>query len=117
VLLPFAALLGYWQVGEPRAIDPVVSHPDDPQQMRALIDRLAAHLKQKPDDAEGWALLGRALVSLAHYERATQAFARALQLQPENRELLVDFIKVLAFAGRAEFGAAQLRGRDWLPGA
>jgi len=102
-LLPLAALLGYWQIGEPRAIDPVVSHPDDPEQMRALIDRLAAHLKQKPDDAEGWTLLGRALVSLAHYERAAQAFARALQLQPENRELLVDFIKVLALAGRAEF--------------
>jgi cytochrome c-type biogenesis protein CcmH len=102
-LVPLAALLGYWQLGEPRAIDPVVSHPDDPQQLRALVDQLAAHLKQKPDDADGWALLGRALVSLAHYERAAQAFARALQLQPENHELLVDFIKVLALAGRAEF--------------
>jgi cytochrome c-type biogenesis protein CcmH len=103
VLLPLAAVLGYWQLGEPRAIDPVVSHPDDPQQLRALVDRLAAHLQQKPDDADGWALLGRALVSLAHYERAAQAFARALQLTPQNRELLVDFIKVLALAGRAEF--------------
>lgn len=103
VLVPLAALVGYWQIGEPRALDPHAARPDDPQQLLALVDRLAAHLKQKPDDADGWALMGRALVSLAHYERAAQAFARALQLTPDNRELLVDFIKVLALAGRAEF--------------
>jgi len=103
VLVPLAALVGYWQIGEPRALNPQATRPDDPQQLLALVDRLAAHLKQKPDDADGWALMGRALVSLAHYERAAQAFARALQLTPDNRELLVDFIKVLALAGRAEF--------------
>jgi cytochrome c-type biogenesis protein CcmH len=103
MLVPLAALVGYWQIGEPRALNPQATRPDDPQQLLALVDRLAAHLKQKPDDADGWALMGRALVSLAHYERAAQAFARALQLTPDNRELLVDFIKVLALAGRAEF--------------
>jgi len=103
MLVPLAALVGYWQIGEPRALNTQATRPDDPQQLLALVDRLAAHLKQKPDDADGWALMGRALVSLAHYERAAQAFARALQLTPDNRELLVDFIKVLALAGRAEF--------------
>jgi cytochrome c-type biogenesis protein CcmH len=47
--------------------------------------------------------MGRALVSLGHYERGAQALAHALQLAPENRELLVEFIKSLALAGRAEF--------------
>jgi cytochrome c-type biogenesis protein CcmH len=103
VLVPLAALVGYWQIGEPRGLNSHAARPDDAQQLVALVDRLAAHLKQKPDDADGWALMGRALVSLAHYERAAQAFARALQLTPDNRELLVDFIKVLALAGRAEF--------------
>jgi cytochrome c-type biogenesis protein CcmH len=103
VLLPVAALVGYLLLGSPQALDPQATRPNDEQQMRALVDQLAAHLKQKPEDPEGWALMGRALISLGHYERAAQSFARAVQLAPENRELLVEFIKSLAVAGRAEF--------------
>jgi cytochrome c-type biogenesis protein CcmH len=103
VLVPVAALAGYFVLGEPRALVPHAARPDDPQQMRALVDRLAEHLKQKPEDADGWSLMGRALVSLGHYERGAQALARAVQLAPENRDLLVEFIKALALAGRAEF--------------
>jgi cytochrome c-type biogenesis protein CcmH len=103
LLLPILALLGYWQLGDPRALDPQVLHRDDPQQLRALVDKLALRLQQSPEDVEGWALLGRALSSMGHHERAAQALARAVQLQPENRDLLVEFIKALAIAGRAEF--------------
>ena len=67
--------------------------------MEALAQRLSAQLQQKPDDAEGWTLLARALASLGKYEPATRAYARALQLQPENRDLLVEFVKALAMAG------------------
>jgi cytochrome c-type biogenesis protein CcmH len=103
VLLPLGALLGYFLLGDPRGLDPVATRPSDEQQLRALVDRLTAHLKQKPDDPEGWALMGRALISMGHYERGAQSLARAVQLSPENRELLVEFIKALAIAGRAEF--------------
>jgi cytochrome c-type biogenesis protein CcmH len=76
-----------------------------PQEMAALAERLAVRLEKSPDDAEGWALLGRALTSLGQHGRAARAFARAVQLAPEDRELLVEFIKSLALAGRAEFEA------------
>ena len=110
LLLPLAVVLGYWQLGEPRALN--ASAPSnaaalqfDRKQMEGLVERLRAHLLQTPQDLEGWTLLARALASLDRYEPAAQAYARALQLQPENRELLVEFIKTLALAGRFEFDA------------
>ncbi len=103
LLVPLAAALAYWQLGDPRALRADALRDADPQQLQALTERLAAHLQKSPDDAEGWALLGRALSSLGSYERSARALARAVQLAPENRELLVEFIKALALAGRAEF--------------
>ena len=39
-----------------------------------------------------------------------QAYARALQLMPENRELLVELVKTLAIAGRAAFETRDYAG-------
>ena len=103
VLVPLAAAVGYWQLGDRRALDAEAMRQSDPKQLQALVERLVVQLQKTPDDAEGWVLLGHALNSLGRPERASQAFARALQLTPEDRELLVEFIKSLALAGRAEF--------------
>ena len=90
LLLPLAVALGYWQLGEPRALDSASAGNLDPKQLPGLIERLATHLKQAPQDADGWMLLARAQASLGRYEPAAQAYARALQLQPENHDLLVE---------------------------
>jgi cytochrome c-type biogenesis protein CcmH len=103
LLLPLAAALGYWQLGEPRALRAEAMRNAEPQQLQALTERLAAHLKNSPGDAEGWALLGRSLSSLGQHANAARALAHALQLQPEDKDLLVEFVKSLALAGRAEF--------------
>jgi cytochrome c-type biogenesis protein CcmH len=106
LLLPLAAALGYWQLGEPRALDADAMQAmrgANPQQLEALVQRLAAQLEKSPQDAEGWSLLGRALSSLGHHGEAAKAFARAVQLSPDNRDLLIEFIQGLALAGRVEF--------------
>ena len=103
VLVPLAAAIGYWQLGEPRALNAEVTRQADPAQLQALVERLAAQLQKTPEDADGWALLGRALVSLGRPAEGAQAFARAVQLTPQDRELLVEFIKSLAVAGRSAF--------------
>ena len=105
LLVPLAAALGYWQLGEPRALDAASSGVGSPQEMEALVERLAQKLEKSPGDAEGWALLGRSLASLGQYGRSARAFARAMQVAPESQELLVEFVKSLALAGRAEFEA------------
>ena len=72
LLVPLAAALGYWQLGEPRALQAEAMRNADPQELRALTEKLAAHLQKSPDDAEGWALLGRSLLSQNLYEYSPQ---------------------------------------------
>ena len=105
LLLPLAAVLGYWQLGEPRALDAAATRVADPQEMEALINRLASRLEKSPEDANGWALLARSFASLGQHAKAARAFARAVQLQPDDKDLLVEFIKSLALAGRVAFEA------------
>jgi cytochrome c-type biogenesis protein CcmH len=115
LLLPLAVVIGYLQLGDRRALTAESVQQPDPKQLAALVERLSAHLKQNPQDAEGWALLARAHSSLDRHGPAMQAYSRALQLQPENRELLVELVKTLAIAGRAAFETRDYAGaiRFW----
>jgi len=104
LLVPIVAALGYWQLGEPRALDAAAASAS-PQEMEELVERLAQKLEKSPGDVAGWALLGRSLASLGQHGRSARAFARAIQLAPDNQDLLVEFVKSLALAGHAEFDA------------
>ena len=105
LLVPLAAVLGYSYLGEPRALDAETMRNASPGEMEGLVGALAARLEKSPGDPEGWMLLGRSLSTLGHHARAARAFARAMQLSPEDKDLLVEFIKAMALAGRAEFEA------------
>ena len=101
LLLPVAAVLIYLQLGTPAALDAKVAgaaHTVTNEQMESLVERLAERLKQTPDDAEGWMLLGRSLGVLEKYERSAQAYARASQLVPGDAGLLADYADALAMA-------------------
>ncbi|HVP08814.1 MAG TPA: c-type cytochrome biogenesis protein CcmI [Burkholderiales bacterium] len=107
VLLPLLAGLGYWRLGNPVAMDPVVvavtgaaaqGHAVTPEQMAALVEKLAARLQQTPDDVEGWVLLGRSRTSLGQYDKAAAAYAKAVALLPQDADVLADYADVLAMA-------------------
>ena len=102
VLLPLAAGVGYWQLGNHGALDAEamsqIAHATTREQMASLVERLSARMEQKPDDAEGWMLLGRSLSVLGQYERSAQAYARAAKLVPDDAALLADYADVLAMA-------------------
>jgi len=61
-----------------------------------MVEGLAQKLKSKPDDAEGWAMLGRSYVQLRRYGDARVAYARAAALSPNNAQLLADYADVFA---------------------
>jgi cytochrome c-type biogenesis protein CcmH len=50
--------------------------------MQAAIARLADKLRQNPDDAQGWALLGRTYKATQHYTEARDAFKHAVDAAP-----------------------------------
>ena len=88
LLMPCAAILIYRIVGEPGAVDGtaqmVSDQPpaDHSQNMDQAIAKLAEKLKQNPQDAEGWTLLGRAYEATEHFEQARDALKRATDLAP-----------------------------------
>jgi cytochrome c-type biogenesis protein CcmH len=90
--VPLCAAVLYIAVGNPSAIDsPAV-------QLQTMVERLAAHLRENPDDSAGWKLLGRAYASLERFPEAADAYAKAAVRAPRDAQLLADFAEALAMA-------------------
>ena len=95
--VPLSAAALYLSVGTPGALAPRADpHNFDPQQLNALVERLAAKMRENPDDAEGWKLLGRSYVALGRFPEALDAYAKAAARKPRDAELLADMADVLA---------------------
>src|SRR5690606_754818 len=98
VLVPLLAVGLYQLVGTPAALDPAVRAPvptaadgtTDPAAFAAAIAQLRAELERNPDQPEGWPLLARALAAQGDFTGARDAFAKAVELVPDNPDLLVE---------------------------
>lgn len=110
LFVPVIAGLGYWQLGVPQALDPQALQRVDAGDMQALVEKLTARLQKEPQDLEGWKLLGQAQFALEQPERAAQAFARALQLAPQDRDVLLGLLRSLAMAGHFRFEKGDYTG-------
>ncbi|WP_193173833.1 c-type cytochrome biogenesis protein CcmI [Nisaea nitritireducens] len=53
-----------------------------------MITGLQAKLENNPDDADGWALLGRSYMVTERYRDAVDAYAKAIALTPDNLQLI-----------------------------
>jgi len=104
LVLPASALLLYRLVGAPEALDPAnLALPPEAQahnaaDMEKAIAGLAAKLKQQPDDAQGWALLGRAYAATNRADEARDAFRQAHEHAPDDADVAVEYAQALALA-------------------
>src|ERR1700733_7682517 len=101
VLVPLAAVGAYRWWGSPQALGEGISPsgetamssnaampmPDHGTDMQAAIAKLAEKLREHPDDAEGWALLGRTYKATEQYAEARDAFRHALEAAPGDTDL------------------------------
>ena len=103
LVLPSMAILLYRQVGSPQALDPsnLIANTSDEghaTNLEAAIVQLAEKMKQDPDNAEGWALLGRAYKSTQRFTEARDALKHAHDLVPEDADLMVDYAESIVFS-------------------
>jgi cytochrome c-type biogenesis protein CcmH len=68
--------------------------------VRTSIEKLAERLKEKPDDLEGWILLGRSLQSTGQGDKAVQAYEFAQKLAPDNLDIKAMYAEALADANQ-----------------
>jgi cytochrome c-type biogenesis protein CcmH len=62
-----------------------------PPMVLEMVARLEKRLAEQPDDAAGWARLGRSYVVLQQTGKARAAYARAHALAPDDVEILSDY--------------------------
>ena len=98
VAVPLLALALYFLVGNPAAIQESVQHAYSPAEIEAMLDRLAARLRESPGDVEGWRLLARSYAALGRFEDAANAYEKAASLAPRDAQLLADYADALAMA-------------------
>lgn len=96
----------YLLLGTPGAMQPASgpgnpqqnAHAVTPQQILAMVAKLAERLQENPADGEGWLMLARSYNALGRFPEASAAFGRATSLLPEDAQLLSDYADTLAMA-------------------
>ena len=76
----------------------------DRAQFEAMTARLAERLKAKPDDAEGWSMLGRSYSVLDQFPQALQAFKQVIILRPQEAQGYADMADALGMASGRKLG-------------
>lgn len=79
------------------------AHPMTMGQIEGMVASLAERLKSRPDDAEGWLMLGRSQAVLGKFDLAIPAYRKVLALQPKNAQALADLADALAMTQGQRF--------------
>jgi len=98
--LPLAAILLYFVLGNPTALDPAATAASHGQQftqqdIERLVAGLAAKLESEPENHQGWAMLGRSYKSMGRFPEAVRAYERTGPLLETSADLLVDYADTL----------------------
>ena len=102
--IPLLAGSLYWTLGDYQSLTQQGQTAAMPQptpeleQMKAMVTGLAERLKQQPDDAVGWTMLGRSYKYLEQYAKAADAFGHAYKLIGDQPEIMLLYADMLAFA-------------------
>ncbi|MGB8600484.1 MAG: c-type cytochrome biogenesis protein CcmI, partial [Burkholderiales bacterium] len=105
IAVPTCAMLLYFYLGNPDAIvsgKTAAAQQGDQEvtlgQVEAMVERLAARLKENPNDAKGWQMLARSYSAFGRFPEATDAYQSAVALAPNDPQLLADYADTLATA-------------------
>jgi cytochrome c-type biogenesis protein CcmH len=102
IFIPLCAAALYWQFGTPESLTSATAAHGGAkmtsQEVEAMVAKLAARLEKTPDDANGWAMLGRSYLVMQRPADAVTAYERALAIQKDDADLLADYADALAMA-------------------
>lgn len=101
IALPLVTAGGYALLGNPRGLDPLLTQVQprvSPAQVEEMVSKLAAKLKQNPDDANGWVMLARSYKVLGRFAEAADAYSHASSIVDKEAVLLADYAEMVAQA-------------------
>ena len=112
LLLALTAAVQLWRAGQlpksgdaPTPVPPAASTDSaasaSASSIESMVQALAQRLQQQPNDAAGWAMLGRSYAVMSRHADAVAALQKSLALQPQDAQTHADLADALAFvAGR-----------------
>lgn len=110
VAMPIGAMSLYMWVGEPDALQPMSvnsTEKADQVELAKMAESLAKKLNDKPDNLQGWVMLGRTYRTMDKFDAAVQAYDRALKLSADD-DLKLERVEVLAMKSQGNF-----EGEPW----
>src|SRR5882672_8626453 len=119
VALPALAVGTYLAVGNPAATEPQKRARVEPdlseKQIVAMVESLAAKVRERPDDARGWTLLARSMAALGRFKEAAEAYEHLVTIAPRDAQVLADYADALGMAqGRTLAGRPYELAREAL---
>ncbi|MDD4906323.1 MAG: c-type cytochrome biogenesis protein CcmI, partial [Methylobacter tundripaludum] len=106
--IPFVAGSLYWTLGNYQSLtqenQTAAANQAVPEleKMKSMVAGLAERLKEQPDDAMGWTMLGRSYKYLQQYPQAVDAFEHAYKLIGEQPEIMLLYADALAFSNNEQ---------------
>jgi cytochrome c-type biogenesis protein CcmH len=110
VALPLGSMGLYMWVGQPEALNPMAAKtPDqvDPKDLAKMAQTFAEKLQAKPDNLQGWVMLGRTYRTLENFDAALKAYDSALKLSADD-DLKLERIEIIAMQRQGQF-----EGEPW----
>ncbi len=96
LLIVLSTGLLYCIVGTPQALDATAVR--QPETLGAAIAQLEAELQRNPDQSDGWRLLAQAYQRQEQAMKARDAYAKAVELEPQDAGLLAEAAQARALA-------------------
>lgn len=104
LVLPAGAFGLYGAIGAPGAPDKPLAERTEEQkqaaeweQFNTMAEKLAARLKETPNDLKGWAMLGRSYRVLNRLEDSLKAYEKAFALAPADTEIALAYAETMIF--------------------
>jgi cytochrome c-type biogenesis protein CcmH len=100
--VPLLAGSLYLGLGNYQAISHSAEMAVDPDtiklaEINKMVDGLAEKMKNNPDDAQGWLMLGRSYKVLDQFPKAVDAFANAYRLLGDQAEVMLLYADAIAY--------------------
>ena len=103
--IPLLAGSLYFMLGNYQAVSHTAEMSVNPEatkllEINKMVLRLAEKMKAKPNDAQGWLILGRSYKALEQYPQAADAFANAYRLLGDQAEVMLLYADALAYVNK-----------------
>ena len=116
ITVPVLAAGFYTYLGQPELIEGVNKQAAAPAghdssnkvgrlgTVEEMVEKLAAKLKENPNNAEGWFMLARSYMSMNRYKEAVEALEKTNQLIPDNPTVMLRYADALTMLSGGRIG-------------